>query len=217
MKRIKKNENRLTNPMRGIVTGLVLTYLGYTLLGIVLMLAVASFFNPTPEPEFDYDEYLLTGEIVILPAEETEDADFTAYRIWTSLFVFALYSVSAYNIGWQYGLRDRNVVKLNYARRNDWRGLIAGSCAQIPMAVMLLAFWVLSPLGVNIRPWFELSHYMYSWLFFLPAPLYALFLPLTPLLAHFGFRNGYNDVSLRRKLIYTDPERERKKKEKQFR
>ncbi|MCL2030605.1 MAG: hypothetical protein FWG93_03585 [Oscillospiraceae bacterium] len=192
------------------MVSLILTYLGYISLGFVLMLLAASILETPPQPPPDSEGYAETGEAFPAPAEE--DIDLTVYRVWSSLLAFALYAASVYNIGWRYGLRDRNVVKCGYAPQNDWRGLIAGSYAQAPPTVMLLAFWICLLLGVSIRPWFELSHSIYGWLFDLPDALYVLFLPVTPLLVHFGFRNGFKDISLRRKLIYIDPQKERKRK-----
>lgn len=197
----KSPANQLTNPMRRIVSGLFLTHLGYALLGFVLTLALASFFADNSVPE-------------------AAELDITRYRQWMSLLTFALYAVSVYNVGWQYGLRDRNVVKCGYAAPNPRRGLIAASLALIPSAGLLIAVWILAPLEVNLRPWFEVFHYTYSWLFTAdptPAWLYALVLPAAPLLVHFGFRNGYKDISLRRKLIYVDPDKKPKKKDKSFR
>jgi hypothetical protein len=220
MKQTQNNANKLTNPMRRIVYSLILTYAGYAFLGFVITLMLATLFSesPQPLPEDVLDNWEEWEALTLSPDEtEHEDFDIVPVRIGASLLTFALYAASVYNIGWQYGMRDRNVVKCGYAEYDGRRGLIAGAFAQIPSAALLLALWVLEPLGVDVRPWFGLFHFAYSWILEAPSALFALILPIMPLLVHFGFCNGYKDVSLRRKIMYANPEKARKKREKRFR
>lgn len=240
----KPQNNSLTNPMRRIVVGVLLTHIGYVALGFLLTLLLASFFVNLPQSTEDpraklYEEHVLAPFLTAEPSVAPEpsaaavsesppasaetpledgetEVNLAPYRNWTSLLTFVLFLLSVYNIGWQYGLRDRNVVKCGYAKEELRRGMFAGMFSQIPSAAVLLLVWVFAPMGIALSPWFEFLHYTYSWLFYATGShmaVYALVLPAAPLILHFGFRNGYNDISLRRRIVYADPERKRKKKD----
>lgn len=208
--------------MRSIVIGLVSMQLGFCLLSIMLTLILTSLFvadsasAPTEDPMASMMAALELSEAqdvteapteapteppVTEPPEPPKEVDIRPYQKAATFLVFLLYTVSIYQLGWQYGLRDRNVVKLGYAKRNTRRGLIAGLIALIPSAILLALALTLEPM----QPWFKLTHYMYEWLFQWTnynAAAYLLVLPMVPVAMQWGFHNGFVDISLRRLLVY---------------
>lgn len=203
--------------------------IGYCLLSVMLTLIFTSLFvadsttAPTEDPMASMMAALEIGEAQELteapteaptetpatePPEPPKEVDIRPYQKAATFLVFLLYTVSVYQVGWQYGLRDRNVVKLGYAKRNAWRGLMAALMALVPSAVLLILVWS----WASFHPWFKLTHYMYEWLFQWTnynAVVYLLVLPMVPVAMQWGFHNGYTDISLRRLLVY----RSDKKKE----
>lgn len=225
-------KNMLTNRMRPIVLGLISAQFGYCLLSALLTLMLtalmvgdsqavedplASMVAQAIESEYPdivpseepgaMEESTATPPASGVPAtteEPPEEIDIRPYQKAATFIVFLIYAFSVYQVGWQYGLRDRNVVKMGYAKRDAWRGLTAGLLAVIPSAVLLVLTWTIGP----FQPWFKLSHYVYEWLFQLTRhhlASYALVLPMIPVLTHWGFHNGYADISIRRKLVYRKP------------
>ena len=159
---------------------------------------------------------LLVAAPIFLPVADEETAALLDYRlpplalILTSLLNWSGYAIATYCEGWHLGSRDQNLVKYNHMTYAPLRGMWGSLIAQIPIAVLALAA-VLRWVGLATFQWALSANLIYDasfrWLFiFCNAEAYpfAFFLPILiqPLLALWGYHNGYRLFSLFRHIVY---------------
>ena len=187
----------------------LLNHLLFAFISLFLIISVSAMFTPVADAvtnplDFDYKPAPMA---VILPG----------FLAWV------LFAVATYSEGWRVGARDLNLVKHNHVADIPFKGLVGCLLAQIPGLLTAAAAFVQVTLQWRREipaalGWIVLGNRLfyapYLWLFTMmdadvrPA---ILFLPalIQPLLAQWGYHNGFRYFSLFYSIVYRDPHRDK--------
>ena len=127
-----------------------------------------------------------------------------------------------YSLGWHIGNRDQNLVRYGHIKHRPRRALYGYATSQIPgLIVVVLAIleangWISIPWAVMVA---RFLYFPFAWIFDWAGPhtfflIYCIPFLLLPPFCHWGYTNGYQFISLWRKIVYkgqSDPVRNRAK------
>ncbi|MDR3208095.1 MAG: hypothetical protein LBT60_07170 [Oscillospiraceae bacterium] len=235
-----KPSPQLKNPLSKLAGRQMFDHLLFALLAMLLLTIFASFApgEATPEASPPPEETAALEETdpaespepsatpaSLLPGKGTgkaSDALSTvaatppALIILPALLAWLLFAMSAYTNAWHVGERDINLIKYGHTTYQPLKGLWGGLLAQLPgvaFAVWACLGSLWGTLGV------KLYYATYLWLFAIWDAPWIFFLPavLSPLFSLWGYHNGHRYVSLYYKIVYKDPHKNVRGKDRRLR
>jgi hypothetical protein len=173
----------VTNKQSALIRALLLGIITFSLMGLALAFVLVSVFARS--------------------SEDNPDFNATAYTTWSSVLPGIIYLFYAYGCAWRFGARDMNLVKFGHVKERPYVGLQSGLLVFAVPAVLLAVAMLFKATYI-----YELAVFMYYW-FYVSVGRTAFFYPLiflaVPPLTHWGYYNGYRFISIKQKIMYSDP------------
>ena len=146
----------------------------------------------------------------------------TAAHLLSTILGVAMHAMLTYTTFWGTAERDRNLVLYGHIKEDKWRAVKASLCASIPLFLLtvlavLNTYFVFLP--QSFTPIYRICTLPY--LYFVtaattaPVPGTAALLLIVlpgPIMAGWGYYNGYRLFRLRDKIIYKSKPREKDKR-----
>ncbi len=180
-----QKQQTLKNPLFRLVLSIFSSSLVCALTAITIALAIYMAFSSDNE-QIDATEKFLSSIVGLI------------------LFMFTVYANA-----WRFGSRDLNLVKYNHLTYDSKRGLKAGLYAVIPFFVFITATLILSTTSTTISMNALLEASMmqyYFWFAIVKNQVIFYYAPLVipPLVAWYGYLNGYKQIYLRDKIMLSN-------------